>query len=144
MRGFAFLLLIAFFLAAPVTQAQSSRHGSKHGAPPTPTPSPTATPSSSATPNPKANSNTESQNGEKTIEETFGPASGAGNAGCKIDELARSSIDSLKADCNAWIKGQKSDLKAHFLTGACKEKCDDCGMSLKRCAVTGSVHYTVK
>jgi hypothetical protein len=142
MRNFALLIFITMFLVAPFIQAQSGRHGSKKHA--TSTPSPTPTPSASPTPAPKSGASAESQNGEKTIEETFGPQSGSGTSDCKTADLAKSSIAGFKNDCNAWIKERKSDLKDHFLTGACKEKCDDCGMSLKRCSVTGSVHYTVK
>ena len=142
LRNFTFLIFITLFLVTPLTQAQSGRHGQKkHGMA---TPTPTPTPGTSATPLPKSDASADSKSGEKTVEETFGPPSGSGTSDCKTAEIATSSLAGFKNECNAWIKERKTDLKDHFLTGACKEKCDECGMTLKRCSVTGSVHYTVK
>ena len=72
---------------------------------------------------------------------TFGSKGQSGTAGCKTEELSKGAIKDLKADCSAWVKDQKSELKSKFLTSSCDESCDDCGMSLRRCSVTGSVHY---
>lgn len=74
----------------------------------------------------------------------FGSKSQSGLTGCKTEALSNSLVKDLKADCSAWVKDQKSELKAKFLTSSCEESCDDCGMSLKRCSVKGSVHYLLK
>ena len=55
MRNFALFILITLFLAAPFTQAQSGRHGSKKHA--------ATTPSASATPAPKNGASADSQSG---------------------------------------------------------------------------------
>ena len=75
---------------------------------------------------------------------TFGSKGQSGTAGCKTEELSKAAIKDLKADCNAWVKDQKSELKGKFLTSSCDESCDDCGTSLRRCSVTGSVHYLLR
>jgi hypothetical protein len=81
---------------------------------------------------------------DRVVEETFGSRSASGMAGCKTDDRAKDAITGLKSDCNAWIKDRRSELKDRFVTGTCSEKCDDCGMSMQRCAVTGRVHYTLR
>jgi hypothetical protein len=75
---------------------------------------------------------------------TFGSKGQSGTAGCKTDDLAKSAVKDLKTDCSAWVKDQKSELKGKFLTSSCDESCDDCGMSLRRCSVTGAIHYLLK
>ena len=81
---------------------------------------------------------------DRIVEETFGSRSGSGMTGCKTEDRANDTIKGLKSDCNAWIKDRKAELKDKFVTASCKEKCDDCGMSMQRCAVTGIVHYTLR
>jgi hypothetical protein len=81
---------------------------------------------------------------EKEMSAVFGSKSQTGMAGCKTEELRKSAVKDLKGDCNAWIKDQKADLKSRYLNSSCEEKCEDCGMSLQRCFVTGTIHYTVK
>ena len=81
---------------------------------------------------------------DRVVEETFGSRSASGMAGCKTDDRAKDAITGLKSDCNAWIKDRKSELKDRFVTGTCSEKCDDCGMSMQRCSVTGRVHYILR
>ena len=75
----------------------------------------------------------------------FGAKPGqSGTSGCKTEDLSKDVIKDLKSDCNAWVKDQKAELKSRFLTSSCEEACEDCGMSLKRCAVNGSVKYILK
>lgn len=75
----------------------------------------------------------------------FGVSSGqSGLSGCKTEALSKNVIKDLKADCLAWVKDQKADLKTRFLTSSCEESCEDCGMSLRRCFVTGTVKYLLK
>jgi hypothetical protein len=81
---------------------------------------------------------------EKEMKATFGSKAQSGLAGCKTEELRKSAVKDLKGDCNAWIKDQKADLKARYLNSSCEEKCEDCGMALQRCYVSGTIHYTVK
>ncbi len=81
---------------------------------------------------------------ENTMTARFGSKGQSGLAGCKTDELATDLVKDLKGDCNAWVKDQKAGLKDRFLLSTCEESCEDCGMSLKRCSVMGSVRYLVK
>jgi len=81
---------------------------------------------------------------EKVKTATFGSRSQTGMAGCKTEEALQASIKDLKADCGAWVKDQKSELKARFLTSSCEELCEDCGMSLRRCTVLGTISYIIK
>lgn len=81
---------------------------------------------------------------EKVKTATFGARSQTGMAGCKTDEVLKDAIKDLKADCGAWVKDQKSELKSRFLTSSCEEICDDCGMSLRRCTVLGTISYVLK
>jgi hypothetical protein len=81
---------------------------------------------------------------EKTKTATFGSKSQAGLNGCKTEEALQDVIKDLKADCKAWVKDQKSELKSRFLTSSCEESCEDCGMSLRRCSITGSVTYILR
>ena len=79
---------------------------------------------------------------ESELTTKFGSKATTGMAGCKTEELAKGVVRDLKADCGAWIKDQKTHLKSHFLTGTCEEECNECGMSLQRCTVNGTVRYT--
>lgn len=82
---------------------------------------------------------------EGVMTAVFGGSSGqSGLAGCKTDNLSKNLIKDLKADCQAWVKDQKAELKKRFLTSSCEESCEDCGMSLKRCHVNGTVKYLLK
>jgi hypothetical protein len=82
---------------------------------------------------------TEVQEGE--VVTTFGSRATSGTAGCKTEELNKAVIRDLKSDCKAWIKDQRADLKGKFQTSTCEESCTDCGMSLQRCNVVGTVRY---
>lgn len=81
---------------------------------------------------------------EKEITAVFGSKSQSGMAGCKTEDAKKQVVKDLKGDCNAWIKDQKADLKSRYLTSSCEEKCEDCGMSLLRCSVVGTIRYIVK
>ena len=81
---------------------------------------------------------------ESSITAQFGSKGGTGTTGCKTEDLSKSVIKDLKADCNAWVKDQKAELKTRFLTSSCQESCEDCTMNLKRCSVTGTVRYQLK
>jgi hypothetical protein len=78
---------------------------------------------------------------ESELTATFGAQATTGYAGCKTEELAKAAIKELKSDCNAWIKDQKTDLKANYRTGVCEEKCSDCQAGLRRCNVVGTIRY---
>lgn len=93
-----------------------------------------------STPTP-APAHSEAKENVKTA--TFGTLGLSGTAGCKTEELSKGAVSDLKGDCKAWIKDQKADLKDKYLTGSCDEVCEDCGMSLRRCAVKGTVHYVI-
>lgn len=80
---------------------------------------------------------------ENTKTATFGARGQTGLAGCKTDDVLKSAVKDLKADCRAWINDQKKELKSRFLTSSCEELCDDCGMSLRRCHVLGTISYKV-
>lgn len=82
---------------------------------------------------------TEVQEGEVTT--TFGSKATSGTAGCKTEELNKAVVRDLKSDCKAWVKDQRADLKGKFHTSTCEEQCSDCGMSLQRCNVVGSIKY---
>lgn len=90
----------------------------------------------------KTEPTTEPRENVKTV--TFGSRNQSGTAGCKTEALSKPLIKDLKADCNAWVKDQKAELKSRFQTSSCEESCSDCGMSLQRCNVIGTVHYIVK
>ena len=79
---------------------------------------------------------------ESEITTRFGSKATTGTAGCKTEELSKSVVRDLKSDCAAWMKDQKVQLKGRYLTGSCEEECNDCGMSLQRCNVTGTVRYS--
>lgn len=81
---------------------------------------------------------------EKVKTATFGSRSQSGMAGCKTEELLKDAIKDLKADCGAWVKDQKAELKSRFLTSSCEEICDDCGTGLRRCHVLGTISYVLK
>lgn len=81
---------------------------------------------------------------ESEMSATFGSKSATGMSGCKTEALSKNVIKELQSDCSAWMKDRKADLKDRFLTGTCNESCEDCGMGLKRCNVTGSVRYLLK
>lgn len=87
---------------------------------------------------------TETRETESSVTAKFGSKATSGTTGCKTEDLAKSVIKDLKADCNAWVKDQKAELKGRFLTSICEESCEDCGMSLKRCSVNGTVKYLLK
>ncbi len=91
---------------------------------------------------PKPTSTPEEKERVKTV--TFGSRAQSGTLGCKTEELIAGVIKDLKADCAAWVKDQKAELKGRYLTSSCEESCSDCGMSLQRCIVTGTVHYIIK
>lgn len=78
---------------------------------------------------------------ESEITATFGSKATTGMAGCKTEELSKNVIKELKADCKAWLKDQKADLKNRYSTGVCEESCSDCSMGLQRCNVKGTVRY---
>lgn len=78
---------------------------------------------------------------ESEISTVFGSQAMSGLGGCKTEELSRPVLKGLRSDCQAWIKDQHSDLGKRFLTSACEDSCTDCGMSLQRCTVTGTVRY---
>lgn len=83
---------------------------------------------------------------ESTVEEgevttSFGSKATTGTAGCKTEELNKAVVRDLKSDCKAWVKDQRADLKGRFNTSTCEESCTDCGMSLQRCNVIGTVRY---
>ncbi len=46
---------------------------------------------------------------ESELSASFGSTATTGYAGCKTEELAKTAVKELKADCNAWIKDQKTD-----------------------------------
>ncbi len=94
-----------------------------------------------ASTSPGAGSTIDVETREGVITTKFGSKAASGLTGCKTEDVANSKIKDLKGDCNAWLKDRKSELKIKYLTGTCEEDCSDCGMSLKRCTVTGSVHY---
>lgn len=81
---------------------------------------------------------------ERVKTATFGSKSQTGTLGCKTEDLIKDVIKGLKADCTAWVKDQKADLKTRYLTSSCEESCADCGMGLQRCTVVGTVHYFIK
>jgi len=81
---------------------------------------------------------------ESTMTSKFGSKGQSGLSGCKTEEISKETVKDLKSDCKAWIKDQKADLGTRFLTSSCEESCDDCGTSLKRCMVTGTIHYLLK
>jgi len=76
------------------------------------------------------------------ITTTFGSKATSGTAGCKTAALVENTVRDLKVQCNNWLKERKTELKNKFHTGTCQETCSDCGMSLQRCNVTGTVHYS--
>lgn len=78
---------------------------------------------------------------ESEVSTVFGSQATSGLAGCKTEELSKGVVKGLKDDCRAWVKDQKGDLGRRFLTSSCEETCTDCGMSLERCNVTGTVRY---
>ncbi len=78
---------------------------------------------------------------EGEVTTTFGSKATTGTAGCKTEELNKAVIRDLKSDCKAWVKDQRADLKGKFNTSKCEEACTDCGTSLQRCTVTGTVKY---
>lgn len=78
---------------------------------------------------------------ETEISTIFGSKATTSTAGCKTEELNKGVIRDLKGDCKAWVKDQKADLKKRFRTSTCEESCTDCGVSLQRCTVTGTVRY---
>jgi hypothetical protein len=75
------------------------------------------------------------------INHTFGSKDGSGTADCKTSADSKDVVKDLKAECKEWIKEQKGDLKGKYMSSACEQDCADCGMSLKRCAVNGVIHY---
>lgn len=75
------------------------------------------------------------------LTQTFGSTATTGTAGCKTEALSKSVIKDLKRECADWAKEQKSDLGKNYLGNTCEDSCDDCGMSLVRCKVTGTVRY---
>lgn len=78
---------------------------------------------------------------ETQMSQTFGAKSLSGMAGCKTDALSKDVIKDLKRDCASWVKEQKKDLGKNYLGNTCEDSCDDCGMSLVRCKVTGTIRY---
>lgn len=78
---------------------------------------------------------------ESEISTVFGSQAMTGLAGCKTEELSRPVLKGLRSDCQAWIKDQRSDLGKRYLTSTCEDSCSDCGMSLQRCTVTGTIRY---
>lgn len=74
----------------------------------------------------------------------FGSRGQSGLAGCKTEDLSKTVVKDLKSDCSAWLKDQKTDLKSKYLSGSCEDQCEDCGMSLRRCHVVGTMHYLLK
>lgn len=90
---------------------------------------------------PVSTTTSESAVEEGEVTTTFGSRATTGTAGCKTEELNKAVIRDLKSDCKAWIKDQRADLKGKFNTSACEESCTDCGTSLSRCTVTGTVKY---
>jgi len=99
----------------------------------------------------KESENEDDDEAKATLEEKervksviFGSRAQSGTLGCKTEELIGGVIKDLKSDCAAWVKDQKAELKGRFLTSSCEESCTDCGMSLQRCIVTGTVHYIIK
>jgi hypothetical protein len=91
---------------------------------------------------PKAKVTPEEKERVKSV--VFGSRAQSGTLGCKTEELINGAIKDLKSDCAAWVKDQKTELKGRFLTSSCEDSCTDCGMSLQRCIVTGTVHYIIK
>lgn len=78
---------------------------------------------------------------EFIVTKIFGSKAQSGTAGCKTEELSAQHVEKLEGQCDRWVDGQKRKLKKKFQTGTCEEDCADCGTSLKRCTVTGTVHY---
>lgn len=72
---------------------------------------------------------------------TFGSKATTGTAGCKTHEQSEDVIRQLKTQCNNWLKERKAELKNKYNVGTCEDECNDCGMSLQRCTVTGTVFY---
>jgi hypothetical protein len=78
---------------------------------------------------------------DATLSQTFGSTATSGTAGCKTEALSKSVVKDLKRECAAWVKEQKADIGKNYLGNTCEDTCDDCGMSLLRCKVTGTVRY---
>jgi|GEM_PF-2870731 len=78
---------------------------------------------------------------DATMSQTFGSKATTGMAGCKTEALSKDVVKDLKRECADWVKEQKSDLGKNYLGNTCEESCDDCGMSLVRCKVTGTIRY---
>lgn len=85
---------------------------------------------------------TETTAKDDEITTVFGSTATTGLAGCKTEELSKTTVRDLKSDCSAWMKDQKAQLKDKYLTGTCEEQCSDCSMGLRRCSVKGSVRYS--
>jgi hypothetical protein len=79
---------------------------------------------------------------ESTLTQTFGSTATSGTAGCKTEALSKAVVKDLKRECSAWVKEQKADLGKSYRGNTCEDSCEDCGMSLVRCKVTGTIRYT--
>lgn len=80
-------------------------------------------------------------NGESSLSQLFGSKATSGTTGCKIEALTTEVTRQLKAECESWIKEQKKDLKDRYRASTCEASCNDCGMSLQRCTVQGTIRY---
>ena len=52
----------------------------------------------------------------------------------------------LKKECDEWVKEQKKDLGANYLSGSCKGSCEPCPTTsaLTRCSFKGEVKFVVR
>lgn len=75
------------------------------------------------------------------LTQTFGSTATTGMSGCKTEALSKGIVQDLKRECSSWAKEQKADLGSSYLGNTCEDSCDDCGMTLVRCKVTGTVRY---
>jgi hypothetical protein len=78
---------------------------------------------------------------ETEMSQTFGSKATTGMAGCKTEVLSKDVIKDLKRECSTWVKEQKKDLGKNYLGNTCEDSCDDCGMNLVRCKITGTIRY---
>ena len=85
--------------------------------------------------------NTDSEQSDFIVQKVFGSKSQSGTNGCKTEAKVEQVKADLEKQCHVWQDRQKTSLGSKYQTGTCNDECDDCGMSLQRCRVTGVVHY---
>lgn len=74
------------------------------------------------------------------INSDFGPTK------CVIEENIEKETRMIKKECADWKKDRQAELGSKYLAGTCNPQCSRCPDNelLKRCAVRGEVHYSLK